>query len=146
MEDFLLPMRTAVLKELKHDAGVLGLIAAASLYPSTVPAIRTFPFGRFGSIIGSPFRASCLDSSAFRFSYQAFTKQLLNEAGTPIRFAEDNAILIGSALKHALDGKTLLLSTGDRLRIEWIQTSPRIDGTEADAWMTTVTFDGEVAG
>lgn len=145
-EDYLLPTRRAVLPRLKHDADLLTLIPAASQYPGTVPATRTSPFLRMGSFIGSPFRASGLDSSAIRFSVQGFTNDLKNGAGAVTASAEDQIHRIGSAIKNALDDATLTLESGLKLRIAWIQTSPGVDRDEAGAWMTTVTFRAEVAG
>lgn len=146
MADFLLPTRAAMMKALRRDVGVLEFIPAASIYPATVPAQRAFPFIRFGTMLAAPFRASGLDSSAFRISVQAFTKDVVDGANTIVRPAEDNAILIGAAIQSALDGTTLPIAPDMHLRLVWLQSSPTIDGTEAGAWMTTVTFNGEVAG
>lgn len=143
--DQMLPVRTAMLAAIKRDSGVTLLIPAASMYPGTVPANRTLPFSRFGTVTAAPFRASCLDSSAFRVSLQAFSQDV-TAAGIVIRTAEDNVISVGSAMRQALDGKTLSLPDGMKLRINWLQTSPTRDPTEASAWMTTVTFNAEVAG
>jgi len=145
-QDYLLPVRAAMMKALKHDADLLALIPAASVYPATVPASRTFPFSRFGSMIASPFRASGLDSSSFRVSIQGFTKPVTSASGAMLRPAEDNAIMIGSAIKNALDGAVLPLTTGGHVTLTWLQSSPMRDGDESDAWMTTVTFLAEVAG
>lgn len=146
MSDYKLEMRRAALTAMKHDAALADLIPAASMYPGTVPAKRAFPFTRFGSIVTSPFRASGMDSSAFRLSIQGFTKPLVNGAGAVIASAEDQADRIGSAIKDALDSTNLALEAGEKAIFTWIQTITMRDGDEADAWMATVTFGVEVAG
>jgi hypothetical protein len=143
--DFLLPVRRATLAHLKHWPALLDLIPAASMYPGTVPASRTFPFSRFGSVIPAPFRASGLDASSVRMSLQAFAKPLM-QGTAMVETAEDQAIKMGSALKEALDGQTITLDDGHKVRLTWVASSPQRDGDEADAWMTTVTFVAEVAG
>jgi hypothetical protein len=144
--DYALPFRRGVLSRLKGFAPLIELVPAASLYPSTVPASRTFPFGRFGSIVGAPFLASGLHSAAFRFSYQFFTKPVMNGQQI-VETAEDRILKIGSEAKDCLDGATITLEdSAGKLRVAWITTSPRMDGDEAEAWMTTVTFRGEIAG
>jgi hypothetical protein len=131
---------------MKHNGPLLELVPAASMYPGTVPAKRTFPFTRLGSVIASPFRASGLDSSSFRLSIQGFTKPLMSRTGAITASAEDQAYRIGSAVKDALDGATLTLEGGQKARVTWIQTIAIRDGDEADAWMVTLTFGVEVAG
>lgn len=143
-QDFILPARTAILKALKANGPFTSLIAKEQVYPSTVPATKAWPFSRFASMIASPFLASGLDSSAFRITLQAFSKGLF--AGSVLQLpAEDHVINIGSAMKDALDGATLHLSTGDKLRLQWVQTTPRIDGDEADAWMNSIVFNGDIS-
>ena len=92
-----------------------------------------------------PFLATGLDSSAFRITIQAFSKGLYS--GTTLMSpAEDHAINIGSAIKAALQGSTLTLATGEKLRMQWVQSLPMIDGDEAGAWMNSIIFNGEVSG
>lgn len=134
-----------MLPALKHNGPLLELIPAASIYPGTVPTTCTFPLARFGSVVASPFRATGLDSSSLRVSIQGFTKPLM--VGDQITVsAEDQAYRIGSAIKDCLDGATLTLDNGMKVRLSWIQSTPMRDGDEADAWMVTVTFRAEVAG
>lgn len=144
--DYKTSVRKAMMAALKHDSGFTALIPAASIYPGTVPASRTFPFSRFGSVIAAPLVASGLDSSSFRLSLQAFTKDVKNGAGTTTITAEDRADAIGSAFKVALDDATLTLDTSDKARVSWIQSTSMRDGTEDGAWMVTSTFGVEVAG
>lgn len=143
--DFLLPVRAAIMAKMKADAGLTALVAKAQVYPSTVPADRPFPFTRFASMIASPFLASCLDSSAFRITLQAFSKGKYSSKTLQLP-AEDHVAQIASAIKDALHGKVLTLHTGEKLRLQWVQTTLMIDGDEAGAWMANVTFTGEVAG
>ncbi|WP_420139817.1 tail completion protein gp17 [Sphingomonas sp.] len=146
-QDFILPVRRAILPRMKGFAALTALIPPGSMWPSTVPASRTFPFTRFGSISATPFRASGLNSSALRISIQAFSQALLNAGGATIATAEDQILKIGSAIKDALDGATLTLEgNAGKVRLTWIGSSPQRDGDEASAWMTTVTFLAEVAG
>jgi len=145
MQDFTRPVRTAIIKALKADPFFTALVPKAQVYPATVPATPPWPFSRFASMIVTPFRASSLDSSSFRITLQAFTKGITTN-NVLMMPAEDHVIDIGSALKDALDGSTLVLTTGDKLRLTWVQTLPTIDGDEAGAWMTSVIFNGEVAG
>lgn len=144
--DLMQPTRKAVMAALKADDGVTALIAKESIYPGTVPAAPAWPFSRFGTMIASPFAASGLDSSAFRLSVQAFSKDVLDGSGATIAPAEDNVLAIGSAIKAALDDTVLPIAGVGKLRLTWIQTAPQGDPTEASAWMTTVTLTGEVSG
>jgi hypothetical protein len=75
---------------------------------------------------------------------QAFSQALMQD-GAEIATAEDQILTIGSAIKDALDGQTLTLESGLKVRIQWVTSSPRRDGDEEGAWMTTVTFVGEVS-
>jgi hypothetical protein len=144
-QDYILETRRAVLPKLRTDAPLLELVAATSMYPSTVPAGRAFPFTRFGAVTATPFLASGMDSSALRFDVQAFTKPLM-QGSQIVATAEDRAFLIGSAIKDALDGATLTLEHGlGKVRLAWVSSSPRSDPTESEAWMTTITFRAEVA-
>jgi hypothetical protein len=143
--DFLLPTRAAMMAALKANAGVTALVPKAQVYAATVPADRPWPFMRFASMIASPFLASGLDSSAFRITLQAFSKGQFS-GKTLILPAEDHVINIGSAIKTCLHGATLTLSTGDKLRLQWVQSLPMIDGDEAGAWMNSIIFTGDVAG
>jgi hypothetical protein len=143
--DFRLSVRQATLIFLQGWAVLADLIPADSMYPATVAAGRTFPFLRFGSMIPTPFRASGLNASSIRMNLQAFTKPVYDaDTDAMLVTAEDRAIEIGSALKDALDGRTLAIDPVGKVRFTWIASSPQRDGAEADAWMTTVTFQAEV--
>jgi hypothetical protein len=146
MQDFALPLRRAALIAWKGNTPLVALVPAASIYPGIVPAARTYPFVRYGSVTASPFRASGLNSSSFRFAGQAFTQGVKNTGGALLVTAEDHIYQIGSAMKAALDGATIDVGSGYRVRMEWLQTLPMLDGDDTSAWMTTVTFDAEVAG
>lgn len=150
LEPLKLATRTAMMAALKHSAAMTALIPKASIYPGTVPASRTFPFSRFGSMIATPFTASGLNSEAYRILIQSFTKPLYSVPVDPtsilIATAEDRAIAISEAVKGALDDTVLTLPNGMKLRLSWIQSIQVVDGDEADAWMDTSIFRGEVAG
>lgn len=139
-------VRAAMMAALKASDAVTAIIPKASNYPGTVPATKTFPFSRFGTLIVSPFVASGLRSAAYRVSVQGFSQDITDGAGTVVVSAEDTAINIGDAFQTALDGATISLGNGDTLRLEWIQSVPQRDPTEASAWMVTTTFNGEVSG
>ena len=142
----MLKVRAAMMARLKASDEVTALIPKAAVYPGTVPATKTFPFSRFGSMIAAPFVASGLRSSSYRISVQGFSNDVTDGSGTVIVTAEDNATNIGDAFQAALDGATLDLGNGDKLRLEWLQSTPKQDPTETSAWMVTTTFNGEVAG
>lgn len=145
-----LATRTAMMSALKHSQAMTALIPAASIYPGTVPATRTFPFSRFGSMIATPLVASGLNSEAYRILIQSFTKPLYSTPDDPatimLQPAEDRAIAIGEAVKATLDFAVLTLSNGFKLRLSWIQSIQVADGDEANAWMDTSIFRGEVSG
>jgi hypothetical protein len=141
-----LRVRAAMMAALKANDGMTALIPKVSIFPGTVPANKTFPFSRFGTMMAAPFVASGLRSAAYRVSVQGFSQDIVDGAGTVIVTAEDNASNIGDAFQAALDGATIDLGNGDKLRLEWLQTTPKQDPTEASAWMVTTTFAGEVAG
>lgn len=143
--DFILPSRTAILKATKADAAFGTLIPKAQQYPHTVPATPAWPFSRFASMVTSPFRASGLDSSAFRITLQCFSKGVTTN-GVLMLPAEDHVINCGSALKDALDGKVLPLTIAPyKIRLEWVQSLPMMDGDEAGAWMNSVIFNGDIS-
>ena len=149
MSDFRTPTRAAIMAALKASPDVTSLIPQSSVYPGTVPAQRTFPFSRFGSIIGTPFRATGLVSSKFRLTVQGFTKATLSAGGGILVTAEDNAAAIGSAFESALDLATLPVTIDGvayKVRLGWVQTITMIDGDDNDAWMVTSIFNAEVAG
>ena len=144
--DYAREVRRAVLPALKTNGTLTNLVPAASIYPSTVPASRPFPFIRYGIPILSPFRATGLDTSSLRVTIAAFTKPRMNQAGAVTATAEDAVYDIGSAIKDTLDNTTLTLESGLKVRLTWLGTTPRMDPDEADAWATSVTFSAEVSG
>jgi len=143
--DYALPVRRAILPAMKGDINLTGLIPAASIFGSTVPLKRTFPFIRYGAPITSPFRASGLDSSSHNVTIHAFTKPLM--AGeSVIESAEDRAYKMAAAIDAALDGRELALEGGMRATISWLGSNCIVDGDETDAWHAVVNFLAEVAG
>lgn len=144
--DFILPSRAAILKATKADTALGALIPKAQQYPHTVPANPAWPFSRFASMVTSPFVASGLDASGFRITLQCFSKGVYS--GTVLMLpAEDHVINCGSALKDALDGKVLPLSIAPyKLRLEWVQSLPMMDGDEAGAWMNSIVFNADISG
>lgn len=145
-----LATRSAMMAALKHSDTMTAIVPKANIYPGTVPASHGWPFSRFGSMIATPFVLSGLNSEAYRILIQSFTKPLYATPGDPttamLQPAEDRAIAIGEAVKGTLDFATLTLSNGLKLRLSWIQSIQVVDGDEADAWMDTSIFRGEVAG
>lgn len=144
--DYTSETRKAMMACLKTDAPMLELVPAASQYGGIVPATRTLPFIRPGAMISAPFRASGMDSTSARMSWQAFTQGVKDSAGTVILPADEHIAQIASAMKQALDGAVLTIANVGKVRVSWIQTSPAQDPTESGAWMATVTFGTEVAG
>jgi hypothetical protein len=142
----MLKVRAAMMARLKASEVVTAIIPKASNYPGTVPATKSLPFSRFGNMTAAPFVASGLRSSSYRISVQGFSNDITDGSGAVIITAEDNATNIGDAFQAALDGATIDLGNGDKLRLEWLQSTPKQDPTEASAWMVTTTFNGEVAG
>lgn len=145
-QDYLPEVRHVARAFLRQSAPILSFFPYGSIYGGTVPADRTFPFLRAATGLASPFRASGLDSSTLRMSWQGFTKDIVNGAGEVMEHAEDRAHRMGAAIAGVLGDKTLDLGNGMKARFTWIQSSPTIDGDEPGAWMTTVTFGVEVAG
>lgn len=143
MSDFALETRRAILTRMKSDGQIASLLAG--VYGGTVPAKPTFPFGRVNPPITTPFRATGLDSAQFRITIQGFTQGVTVDGALTVS-AEDNAYQIGSAFKDGLDGRTLALEGGGKLRLTWAQTIAMIDGDEPSAWMVTTIFTGDVSG
>lgn len=139
-QDFTLSTTSAIIKALKASAPFTDVIPKAQIFGMVVPASRTWPFTRIASIIGSPFLATGLDSSAFRITMQGFAKD-----GSAMPAAE-SAIAIGAAFAEVLDGAILLLPSGMKLAITWVQNQAMMDGDEAGAWMVSSVFRGQVAG
>lgn len=150
MTDYSRQVRRAVIGALRIDTGMTVLIPAASLYPGTVPASRTFPFGRAGGPLASPFRASGLRSSSHRFAYYFYTKPLYATPGDPtsglLDSAESQAEKMAAAGMMALDGRVLTLESGMKATITWVGTNVLQDPSEASAWYAVVNFLAEVAG
>jgi hypothetical protein len=149
MTDFRTPTRAALMARIKAYPDVAALIPKASNYPGTVPATRTFPFSRIGSMIGTPLRATGLASASFMVIVQGFTKDVTDTAGRLILPAEDNAAKIGSAFEAALELAELPMlveGTPYRAQCTWLQTTTMMDGDEAGAWMVTATFRVDVTG
>lgn len=147
--DYTRPVRRAVLPALKASPALTALIPVASLYPSTVPATRTFPFGRYGAPQTVPFRASGLSSSQHRFTYYAYTKPFYvggDPKGALLDSAESQAERMAAAIQAALDGRVLTIEGGMRVTLTWLGTNCLQDPTEADAWQANVSFLAEVAG
>lgn len=146
--DYARPVRRVVLTALKASP-LTALIPAASLYPSTVPATRTFPFGRYGQPNTTPFRASGLNSSQHRFAYYCYTKPLYVggvPTGALLASAESQAEDMAAAVKAALDGRVLAIEGGMHVTLSWLGSNCLQDPTEADAWQANINFLAEVAG
>jgi hypothetical protein len=144
MSDYSLPLRRAVLPRLKHDAGVIALIPAPSIYGGVVPPSRTFPFSRYGTPGTTPFRLSGLNSSASRFSIHGYTGTV--KAGSTYMDAEDRAWTYAAAFKQALDGAVLPIAGDMHATVLWLDTACLVDRDETDAWHAVVNFTAEVAG
>jgi len=156
-QNFSLPLRRAVLTQLKRDAAVTALIPSANIYPSSTPppaptppvAGKTYlqwPFYRQGVPLTVPFRASGLDSSTVRFAGHAFTKPLLNAQGAMLATAEDQAHKMAAVIAAALDGAVLALEGGMKATLTWLGSSVIQDGDEADAWHAVVNISADIAG
>lgn len=147
--DYSRQVRRAVLTALKADSGVLALIPAGSIYPSTVPDSRTFPFTRYGVPSATPFRASGLDSSSLRPTIHAFTKPLYVggvPTGAILASAESQAEDMAAAIKVALDDRVLALEGGMKATLTWLGSTCLQDPTEKDGWHAVVNFGADVAG
>jgi hypothetical protein len=147
--DYSRHVRRVVLSALKADGLVTALIPAGSIYPSTVPATRTFPFTRYGAPQASPFRASGLNSSSLRPTVHAFTKPLYAgglPTGALLATAECQAENMAAAIKACLDERVLALEGGMTVTLTWLGSNCMQDPTETDAWHAIVNFLGEVAG
>lgn len=139
-----------MLPTLKGFPALTVLIPAASLYPATVPASRTFPFGRYGAPNTTPFRASGLNSSQHRFAYHCYTHPLYAVAGDPrsalLATAESQAEDMAAAVKSALDERVLALEGGMHVTLTWLGSNCLQDPSEVDGWHAIVNFIAEVAG
>jgi hypothetical protein len=144
-QDFALPVRRAILPALKADPNVVALIPAASIFGSSVPADRTFPFGRYEPATVTPFRASGLDSSQMTIKISAFTKALYSGSGTIIASAEDQAHKMAAAIADVLDGAALAIGNGYKARITWTGSICTMDGAEKDAWHASISFKVSVS-
>ena len=145
MTDYARPVRRAVLPRLKSDGTLTSLVPVASIYPSTVPIDRTFPFIRYGVPTVTPLRATGLSSSSIRVTINAFTKALV-AGGATVESAESMAERIGAAIIACLDNCALALEGGMTARLTWLTSVPRADPDEKDAWATSVSFRADVSG
>ena len=143
--DYSLSVRRAVLPAMKSDAGIIALIPSASIYGSTVPPSRPFPFTRYGAPIATPFRASGLDSSSIRVTIHAFTGPLMS-GQQMIVSAEDQSWKMAAAISAGLDGRVLPLENGMTATLTWLGSNCIVDRDEADSWHAIVNLQAEVAG
>lgn len=133
--DSFLPVRRAIIAELKGDTPLSALIGDR-FYPQAPPANPTWPFGKYGAPSSIPVRASCVDGSEMRVSLHGFSKGR-RSGNRLIESAEDHAARIGAAMAGAVDGRRLTIPGGYAL-VQWRGSQLMMDGAEADAFHCVV--------
>lgn len=130
--DLIRETRRAVLARLKADAALTTLLPPERLYPSTVPASPTFPFGRFDTPLSVPIDGACYRGETVTFTYHFFSKPRV-QGRIVVETAEDYCSRILSAAKACLHERRVPIADGGaRLRVQ----SARLirDFDEADAY------------
>lgn len=142
MRDHTIPVRRAVLAQLKGNTGVTALVLVERIYPQSTPPNPTWPFLRFGAPRATPLRASCVAGNEIPFDIHSFAKPR-ESGGQVVETAEDHAGRIGSAVVSALDGQALSIE-GGTIRIRWTGSILLQDPEEADAFHHVASFTGRV--
>lgn len=141
--DLIRPVRRAVLTRLKGDAGVTALVPAASLFPSTTPAERPWPFGRLDGFRSTPIDLSCTAGAAVAFASHFFARaRVVN--GAEVETAEDFASRIASAAKLALHNRRLPIEGGASALVRVRSVQLLQDGEEASAYHAILACDARV--
>ena len=118
--------RTAILDAIQGDASVTALVPAARLYPSKTPNNPIKPFGRYGSEIVEPVRASCWRGGTVAAAYHVFV-------GTTDAIPDPK-----SYAEHAVAALADCIDALDDCHVE--RTQIMEDGQEADVWHGIVQF------
>jgi|SRR3990172_1161176 len=74
MQDFSVETRQAILLAMKANAGIIGLVPAARIFPAFVPGVPIFPFMRMGPPAAVPFSASCLNGQSLLIAIHCWAK------------------------------------------------------------------------
>jgi hypothetical protein len=119
--------RRAILTKLKASPVVTGLVSATSIYPQATPDKPVWPFIKTGAVSSLPLRASCIDGEVVSIPVHGFSK------GTAAVSAEDHAMLIGGAIKKALDRSSTDI-TGGRIRMRISDQQLLVDQGEAGSF------------
>jgi hypothetical protein len=130
-------VRRAALARLKADAGVTGLVPAASIYPQAVPASAgadgpAWPFIKLGPTGTLRLRAACVRGGQVTVDVHAFARARMS-GGVEAETAEDHASRIGAAIEVLLDGVNIPLEAGAKAKLELSDIRLMQDG-EPDAF------------
>jgi nucleotide-binding universal stress UspA family protein len=137
--DLTLPVRRAILRALKSDAGVTALVAASSIHPQTPLKTPVWPFIKYGAPSGLPFGAACVSGNEIIGAVHSFAKQRKN-GNQVLETAEDHASRIGAAVVACLGRTRLALEGGQSARIRVTDWQLLQDGSEADAYHHVTAF------
>lgn len=137
--DSILPVRRAVLADLKSYAPLIALVPAASVYPQSSPAGCDWPFLLYGDPVGAPITGTCLDGNEIASAIHAFAKPRVS-GGQVVETAEDYCARIIAAVGKRLGKRKLTLAGGHVARVRWTSSTLTRDGAEADAYHGIVRF------
>lgn len=141
--DLIREVRRATLAHLKQDETLGDLVQPAAMYPGTTPPNPAWPFTRMDSFASTGITASCVDGATVTFQLHAFARPR-KEGAVVVETAEDNASIIGSVLRSAIDKRRVSISEDVSARLRVLSSRLIRDGDEEDAWHAILSVEARV--
>ena len=140
--DLIREVRRAILTHLKAQQGVVDLVKASSIYPSTTPREPEWPFVRWDAPQSIPLDGGCFSGATVTFLVHAFARDR-REGETVLEDGEDYASRIGSALKSAMHNRRLPVADGSA-RLEVRSARLLRDGDDEGAYHAVLSVEARV--
>lgn len=130
------PIRGKIIAALKADDALIAIVAAARIYPQTVPATVVFPFVKLGAPITTPQFIDGGNGTQYSAAVHVFTKK-----ADTVPDPEAQAMQVNAEIVRVLEGMEGI-SIGDSLTLDVIPRQAQVmqDG-DADSYHGFVTFD-----
>lgn len=141
--DLIRDVRRAVLIHLKGDADAKALVPAANMYPSTTPALPSWPFSRMDGFQSTAIDMSCVAGATVTFLLHGFAKPKMQGAAV-VDTAEDQASRIATAFKLALHNRRLPVEGGATARLRVLSVRLLRDGDEETAYHAILSMEARV--
>jgi len=132
-----LSIRGKIIAALKGDPQLNAIVPAARVYPSKVPATRSFPFIRVGTLTSTPVRTDGQPGSAATGFVHNFVK-----LSATVPDPEALASTINSHIVRIIDAiEAIALDDDAKLSVMATQAQVIEDSAEADAYHGIVSID-----